>query len=210
MNGTYYRPLLSDDPVAPPGALRIAGGWTWATHAERLRRDGTRDILPVGDLPADVADRLTAPRAPFAGLAMDRPRLMGILNATPDSFSDGGLHLDPDRAVAAGRDMLGQGIDILDVGGESTRPGADTVPADEEIRRTRPVVEALAGSGACISIDTRKAPVARAALAAGAAIVNDVLGPHLRSRNGRRRGRGPGDPDACPGRSEDDAGRARL
>jgi dihydropteroate synthase len=99
---------------------------------------------------------------------------MGIVNVTPDSFSDGGLFLDPERAVSHGRGLLAEGADILDVGGESTRPGAEPVPAAIELERTAPVVAELAGSGAEVSIDTSKAEVARAALDAGATIVNDV------------------------------------
>ncbi len=104
---------------------------------------------------------------------MDRPfRLMGVVNVTPDSFSDGGLYLDPQAAVAHGRQLAEEGAAILDVGGESTRPGAEPVPAAEELRRVLPVVEGLAGL--CVSIDTSKASVARAALDAGATLVNDV------------------------------------
>lgn len=99
---------------------------------------------------------------------------MGVLNVTPDSFSDGGRWLDPDAAVAHGREMVAEGADIIDVGGESTRPGALAVSEDEELRRVLPVVEALAGEGLAVSIDTRKASVARAAVAAGASIINDV------------------------------------
>jgi dihydropteroate synthase len=99
---------------------------------------------------------------------------MGIVNVTPDSFSDGGLFLDADAAIAHGRELFAQGADILDVGGESTRPGAEPVAADEEIRRVVPVIEALADDGARVSIDTTKAEVASRALAAGATIVNDV------------------------------------
>jgi len=101
-------------------------------------------------------------------------QVMGIVNVTPDSFSDGGEFLSADAAVAHGREMLDAGADIVDVGGESTRPGAAEVPAAEEIERVLPVVEALAGDGATVSIDTSKAAVAEAALDAGAAIVNDV------------------------------------
>lgn len=101
------------------------------------------------------------------------PLVMGILNVTPDSFSDGGRYLDPDEAVARGLELLEEGASVLDVGGESTRPGADPVPVDEELRRVLPVVEALAAHGR-VSIDTRKAEVARAAVAAGATLVNDV------------------------------------
>lgn len=114
--------------------------------------------------------------APIAGLSMDRPRIMGILNVTPDSFSDGGRFADPNKAVAQACEMVAEGADILDIGGESTRPGAQEVPVDEEIARILPVITALRASGVQvpISIDTRKADVARAAVLAGADIVNDV------------------------------------
>jgi dihydropteroate synthase len=103
---------------------------------------------------------------------------MAILNVTPDSFSDGGLRFDPARAIEDGLRMIEEGADILDVGGESTRPGAEPLPADEEIRRVLPVVEHLAKRGAVVSIDTYKAIVAREAIARGAVIVNDVHALH--------------------------------
>jgi dihydropteroate synthase len=99
---------------------------------------------------------------------------MGVVNVTPDSFSDGGLYFSLDAAVAHAEQLAGEGADVLDVGGESTRPGASPVPLDVELERVVPVVERLAGFGASISIDTRKAAVASAALEAGASIVNDV------------------------------------
>ncbi|HEX7840000.1 MAG TPA: dihydropteroate synthase [Kofleriaceae bacterium] len=101
---------------------------------------------------------------------------MGVVNVTPDSFSDGGQFLDPDAAVAHGLQLLRDGADILDVGGEATNPRAIAVTADEELRRALPVVERLVAAGATVSIDTTKAIVARAAIAAGARIVNDVSG----------------------------------
>ena len=108
-------------------------------------------------------------------LDLTRPRVMGILNVTPDSFSDGGLHLDPERAVAAGRRMVEQGAAIVDVGGESTRPGAAPVPTAEERARVVPVIEALArSSDAVISVDSSNPEVIQAALEAGAHLVNDV------------------------------------
>jgi dihydropteroate synthase len=101
-------------------------------------------------------------------------KLMGIVNVTPDSFSDGGLFLAPEDAIAHGRELAADGADLLDVGGESTRPGADPVPAEEERRRVLPVIEALAAHGLEVSIDTTKAAVAGPALEAGATVVNDV------------------------------------
>ncbi|MFL6241527.1 MAG: dihydropteroate synthase, partial [Acidimicrobiia bacterium] len=109
-----------------------------------------------------------------------RAAVMGIVNVTPDSFSDGGRFLDPEAAVAHGIELAGQGADLLDVGGESTRPGAAPVPADEELRRVIPVVERLAATTSVpISVDTTKAAVARAALDAGATVVNDVSAGQL-------------------------------
>jgi dihydropteroate synthase len=101
-------------------------------------------------------------------------RLMGIVNVTPDSFSDGGLFLDPDRAIMHARELVRGGADLLDIGGESTRPGARAVSAQEELERVAPVVRGLGDLGVPISIDTSKAAVAETALEAGAEIVNDV------------------------------------
>ncbi len=120
---------------------------------------------------------LFAPVLDCAGrlLRLDRPRVVGILNLTPDSFSDGNLHADVDEAVAHGLRMAEEGADMLDVGGESTRPGADEVPAHEELRRVLPVIEQLAARTSLpISIDTSKPEVMRAAVAAGAGMINDV------------------------------------
>ncbi|MET0804968.1 MAG: dihydropteroate synthase [Acidimicrobiales bacterium] len=102
-----------------------------------------------------------------------RALVMGVVNVTPDSFSDGGRFLDPDAAVAHGRRLVDEGADVIDVGGESTRPGAAPVPVDEEIRRVTPVIAELAGT-VRVSVDTRHAVVAEAAVAAGATMVNDV------------------------------------
>ncbi len=110
----------------------------------------------------------------FAGLSLAQPRILGIINATPDSFSDGGEAYALEDALNRGKEMLAAGADILDVGGESTRPNAKPISADEEISRVLPVIEGLAGMGALVSIDTRRAPVMRAAIKAGAGIINDV------------------------------------
>lgn len=171
----YLRPLVQTGPVRPADALTLAGGWGWFTHVEVLSRGVAPKVLPVEACnPAELAPLATA-RAPIAGLSFDRPRVMGILNATPDSFSDGGLHAEAQAAVAAGMAMRAAGADMLDVGGESTRPGAETVPAEDEIARVVPVIEGLRAAGAgAISIDTRKAATAEAAVSAGADLVNDV------------------------------------
>jgi len=118
--------------------------------------------------------RVGARRPAWAGLEIDRPLVMGIVNATPDSFSDGGERLAPEAAVAAGLAMVAAGADIVDVGGESTRPGAAPVAEDEELARVLPVVRALATEGVAVSVDTRRAAVMSAAAAAGARIVNDI------------------------------------
>ncbi len=110
----------------------------------------------------------------FAGLDLSKPRIMGVVNVTPDSFSDGGDFIDAGTAVSHGLALLEAGADILDVGGESTRPGAVAVSQDEEMRRVLPVIRGLADAGAPISVDTRHAAVMAAALEAGAALVNDV------------------------------------
>src|SRR5690348_14299144 len=107
---------------------------------------------------------------------------MGVVNVTPDSFSDGGKWFTADAAIARGHELLAEGADLVDVGGESTRPGAARVPAEEELRRVLPVVRELAGAGAVVSIDTTRAAVADAALEAGAAMVNDVIGGRADAR----------------------------
>ena len=109
-------------------------------------------------------------------VSLDRPVVMGVVNVTPDSFSDGGRHLDPDDAVSRARRLVEQGADLLDVGAESTRPGAEPVPTDEEWRRLEPVLERITELPVPVSVDTRRVVTARRALEAGAAIVNDVSG----------------------------------
>lgn len=114
--------------------------------------------------------------SPLPARPADRPLVMGVVNVTPDSFSDGGRYLVADDAIAHGRQLVADGADLLDIGGESTRPGARRPSDEEELARVVPVVEGLAGCGVPLSIDTMRGRVAAAALAAGAAIVNDVSG----------------------------------
>ncbi|MBV8654207.1 MAG: dihydropteroate synthase [Alphaproteobacteria bacterium] len=123
---------------------------------------------------AELLATLSAKRADWAGLSLERPLIMGVLNVTPDSFSDGGDFHDPGVAIAHGRAMMEAGADLIDIGGESTRPGAAPVSPAEEIARVETVIAELAAAGALISIDTRHAVVMEAALAKGAKIVNDV------------------------------------
>lgn len=118
----------------------------------------------------------TTPRAPFAGLAMDIPHVMGIINVTPDSFSDGGDHAQTDIAINAALSMADAGATILDIGGESTRPGAEIVGTDEECRRILPVIDTLSRQGYAVSADTRHTDVMKKAITQGARIINDVGG----------------------------------
>lgn len=161
----YYRPI----PAPLTGRWLLAGGWMRFSQFERLQRGQPAQIVDTA--PDAVMQALTAPRPPLLGLSLDRPRVMGIINATPDSFSDGGAY-DPLQQAQA---LLDQGADLLDIGGESTRPGAAEMPEQGEIARIAPVIGAMAGK-APVSADTRKAAVARAALAAGAGMINDVSG----------------------------------
>ncbi|MBR0681456.1 dihydropteroate synthase [Roseomonas eburnea] len=180
--GRFIEPLgLVTGPVAFHAlregfALPLQGGDT-AFAFVRLIEDGEDlGVGPVRDVPEDWQEALQALAqrpAPFAGLPTDRPLVMGIVNVTPDSFSDGGRHFDAREAIAAGHAMLEAGADILDIGGESTRPGSATVTAEEEIARILPVVRDLA-KAAPVSVDTRNAATMRAALDAGAEIVNDI------------------------------------
>lgn len=176
----FFRPVPCARQRA--GARPLAGGLFGFAEVEVLSRAAAPQILPVDAVAAvypeagEVLERLSASRRAIAGLDMSRPRLMGVVNVTPDSFSDGGFLQDAYAAVDHGLALAAAGADILDIGGESTRPGAVPVPMAQELERVIPVINGLRGAG-CevpISIDTRKAAVAAAALAAGAQIFNDV------------------------------------
>ena len=157
--------------------MPLAGGPLWFTHAEVLERGREGRLIPAQEIPEPELSRLTAARLPVAGLDMGRPQVMGILNATPDSFSDGGLYNTLEAGLAAARAMAEHGATILDIGGESTRPGSGTVPDAEEIERVAPMIAAIrAEREIAISVDTRKRAVAEAAVEAGADLVNDVSG----------------------------------
>jgi len=194
-NRIYLRPTgFVDAPFGYDGqVLRLAGGLCFFAAFELIEvRDGKRvrqALLPVealdshiDSLPPETAEqaraifeRLTRPRVPLKlgarTIPLDQPQVMAILNVTPDSFSDGGAHADP---AGLSTDMLRAGAALIDVGGESTRPGAKPVWERDEIERVQPVIRLLATGGAAISIDTRKAEVMEAALDAGAGLVNDV------------------------------------
>jgi dihydropteroate synthase len=173
----YYRPLVQQGAARPDHAVSLAGTALWFCDVEVLSRDKPPCVVSVREVPADHLTRLCSARLPLAGLDLTQPQIMGILNTTPDSFSDGGRHNSVETAVAAAAEMSRVGARILDVGGESTRPGAAFVPAEEEIARTAPIIKAIrAHSDVVISVDTRKAVVAQSALHAGASLVNDVSG----------------------------------
>ncbi len=186
----YLRPtglVYGDSAAEAVGsgmALPLAGGpiaFTAAELIEALPDTRHRKLVAASELAqsrdADLAAllaRVTAKRSRFAGLDLDRPALMGIVNVTPDSFSDGGLYDRTEGAVTHAAELHAAGASIIDVGGESTRPGSDGVGEDDELARVLPVLEALRGLKAAISIDTRKASVAREAAKRGASIFNDV------------------------------------
>jgi dihydropteroate synthase len=170
---------LTDGPAAAAAvaagvALPLAGG-PLAFSLVRLIGDGR--IVAIDRVPPPYAEALalvSRPPPDWAGLGPQRPLVMGVLNVTPDSFSDGGDFCDPARAVAAGVAMAAAGADLVDVGGESVRPGAQPTSPEAERQRVVPVIRALAGQGVAVSVDTRNAATMAAALDAGARIVNDV------------------------------------
>ncbi len=183
----HLRPVqFVDAPFAyPDGAVaRLAGGMQWFAGYEVIEGRTKRivpvaDIATLGDRAQQIHARVITPRPALTlgqrTLRFDQPVVAGILNMTPDSFSDGAKNTtDPSAAAAAGMTIAGAGAGLIDVGGESTRPGAALVWEEDEAKRVVPVIERLANAGALVSIDTRKALVMERALAAGAAIVNDV------------------------------------
>ncbi|MFZ8880236.1 MAG: dihydropteroate synthase [Paracoccaceae bacterium] len=173
----YLRPLLQRGSDRPENAVNFCDPSYWFTECSVYARDDDVRRISVGELSDDELRRLTHLRADIQGMKFNKPIIMGILNTTPDSFSDGGHFDSLEAAERHGKQMQNQGADLIDVGGESTRPGADYVEIDEEIARTAPKISRLASALSLpMSIDTRKAAVARAAIDAGACIVNDVSG----------------------------------
>ena len=182
--GFIDSPFGHDNKVA-----RLAGGLSWFAAVELLQVEGTKrvssELLPVEAIESRFDDAmagqwaaLTKPRPPLQLgeriVRLDQPQVMGIVNATPDSFSDGGQFADAPAAAEAGARMTAEGAAIVDVGGESTRPGARSIWEGDEIERAAPVVRQLAAGGTAVSIDTRKADVMTAAVEAGARMINDV------------------------------------
>ncbi len=179
----YVRPLDMSEIRNPDGTPRFS-------NCEFIIRDGqdvTKAVIDraaledwIGGNHSDLAigarsalQALTSPRAPLPGLSWDRPLIMGVINVTPDSFSDGGKFLQADAAIEHGRQLAASGADILDIGGESTRPGAQPVSPEEEFDRVAPVIEGLSGQK-LISIDTRHATVMQRSIELGAGLINDV------------------------------------
>lgn len=190
----YLRPVGFFPATADPetgavwGGLPLAGGPLAFSALEVFERgsETTRQVISLSEFmerdwgrhtmaAADLFEAIREPRARISGMSFDTPRIMGIVNVTPDSFSDGGQHDETQAAVDHALRLAEHGADILDIGGESTRPGSETVPVDEELRRVIPVIEALRDkTDALISIDSRKARVMREAAVSGADILNDV------------------------------------
>ncbi len=175
----YLRPRLGPDAdISPELELVVRRGDGAVERAaatpETLRRWAEAQDPAVAERLRRLVEGCRRARPPVAGIALDRPLIMGVVNVTPDSFSDGGEAATAEAAIARGRALVAGGADIIDIGGESTRPGAAAVADDEELARVLPVIEGLADCGRPISIDTRKARVMRAAVAAGAAIINDI------------------------------------
>ena len=189
-NDLYLRPLgflygsTARDAVSDSRAALLGGGpaaFTMLELIEGAPGRARKSIHAFADLNTTAEssvrewlEHLTAPRGAPAGLTLETPRIMGVVNVTPDSFSDGGLYDTTDAAIAHAARLAKEGSDILDIGGESTRPGADAVEAAHEAERIIPVIKGLCGTKAVISADTRKADVMRAAADAGAHILNDV------------------------------------
>lgn len=186
----HLRPLglvygaAAHDAVDSGHAGWLAGGPVAFTALEVIEGapgDATRSLVPYtqgassrDNAISGVLERITAPRSDLADLSLRKPRIMGVVNVTPDSFSDGGLFDTEEAAIAHGARLAKEGADILDIGGESTRPGSNPVEAAQEAERILPVIEGLRGAGPLISADTRKAWVMEKAAKAGAHILNDV------------------------------------
>jgi len=178
MNMTsYFRPIVRTGSPRSQHSIFLAETNYWVSEAEEIKYGKETKLVSINDVPDWWKKRWLKKRSDILGMEFGFPKLMGILNITPDSFSDGGNHVKLDVALNQAKFMEENGVDIIDIGGESTRPGALTVPISEEIKRIEPVITGIsARSKIPISVDTRKSKVASAARKAGASMVNDVSG----------------------------------
>ena len=180
---TWIRPIIG----AGDYSTVLAGGWTRTQQFDVVTRmangqfwitcmseDAIIDQADDRNKAATVFENLYNPRANFAGLKMSKPHVMGVINVTPDSFSDGGAHLAPATAISSGMAMSQAGASIIDIGGESTRPGAEAITLNQELARVLPPITGMSRQNLLVSIDSRHAEVMTRACAAGAAVINDV------------------------------------
>jgi len=174
----YYRPIPMTDPQRSKDAMPLAGDWCWFDRAVCIERGREPRAVGIKDLPDEIFDNLTKTRRDVMGFSMAQPQVMGILNVTPDSFSDGGEFVDPQQSCAHAMTMIDDGATIIDIGGESTRPGAKEVPVAVEAKRVEGAIKAIREvSSLPISVDTRKADVATGVGALGYDapwMINDV------------------------------------
>jgi dihydropteroate synthase len=174
---SYFRPIVRTGSPRSENSILFAETNYWISEAEEIKNGHKTSLIPINDVPNWWKKRWLKKRSDILGLEFGFPKLMGILNVTPDSFSDGGNHIELDAALKQAKFMEDNGADIIDVGGESTRPGALTIPISEEIKRVEPVINMISiKSRIPISVDTRKSKVASTAHMAGASMVNDVSG----------------------------------
>jgi dihydropteroate synthase len=178
MNMTsYFRPIVRTGSPRSKDSIFLAETNYWVSEAEEIKFGKKTKLVSINDVPDWWKKRWLKKRADILGMEFGFPKLMGILNVTPDSFSDGGNYVELDAALNQAKFMEENGVDIIDIGGESTRPGALAVPILEEIKRIEPVINGISSrSKIPISVDTRKSDVASAARKAGASMVNDVSG----------------------------------
>ena len=173
----YFRPIIRSEREIPSNAQIMRGTTFWFTHAVKLSRNSESEIVLAKKIPNHILDKITKRRPKICRISFDTPTIMGILNVTPDSFSDGGKYSTLNAATEHCMSMVSAGADIIDIGGESTRPGAAELDAAQEISRVIPVLDKVAKEiQVPISIDTRKSEVAELAISSGAVIVNDVSG----------------------------------
>ena len=173
----YFRPIIRSEREIPSNAQIMRGTAFWFTHAVKLSRNSESEIVLAKKIPNHILDKITKRRPKICRISFDTPTIMGILNVTPDSFSDGGKYSTLNAATEHCMSMVSAGADIIDIGGESTRPGAAELDAAQEISRVIPVLDKVAKEiQVPISIDTRKSEVAELAISSGALIVNDVSG----------------------------------